>query len=68
MGVTLVSRKPRSSTSKNPTVQPRVAFEDTTFKPGFVIVKFYTRLEILGSSLLCKIDTTNGFLASSSFG
>jgi hypothetical protein len=26
------------------TVQPRDAFEDTAFKPGFEIVKLYTRL------------------------
>jgi hypothetical protein len=26
--------------SKKPTVQPRDAFDDTAFKPGFEIVKF----------------------------
>ncbi len=52
---------------KKRTVQPRDAFEVTAFKPGFEIVEFQTRLWNLSSSLLCEIDTTNGFLTSSSF-
>jgi hypothetical protein len=31
-------------TLKKRTVQPRDAFEDTAFKPGFEFVKFQTRL------------------------
>ncbi len=33
--------------------------EDTTFEPGFKIVKSYTRLQNLSCSLLCQIDITN---------
>jgi hypothetical protein len=33
-------RKPRSPLPKKRTLQPRDAFEDTAFKPGFEIVKF----------------------------
>ncbi len=60
-------KKPRSSPPKNRSVQPGDAFEDTSFKPMLEIVKFQTRLYSLSSSLLCEIDSTNGFLKSSSF-
>jgi hypothetical protein len=41
---TLSFRKPQSSLPKKRTVQPGDVFEDIAFKPGFEIVKFYTRL------------------------
>ncbi len=58
-----------SPPKKKPTVQPGDAIEDTDFKPGFEIVKSSTTvLWSPTSSLLCKIDTTSGFLISSAFG
>jgi hypothetical protein len=35
--------------------------EDTAFKPEIAMIKSQTRFESRSSSLLCKIDTTNGF-------
>ncbi len=43
------------------------AFEDIGRKPVVEPFKFLTTLYRLSSSLLCKIDSTNAFLASSSF-
>jgi hypothetical protein len=40
-------------------------FQDTTFEPGFDIVKFLTRSWCLTSLIICEIDTTRGFLISS---
>ncbi len=51
---------------KKETIQRGDAFEDTSFKSRFKDVKFWTRLYSLSSSHLCEIDSTNGFLTSSS--
>ncbi len=49
------------------TVQPGDAIKDTIFKPGVENVKYKTSFHTLTSAHLCEIETTNGFLTSSSF-
>jgi hypothetical protein len=53
-------------TPNKQTVQPEDAFEDTAFKLGLEIVRSYTRLYSLSSSLLGETDSMNGFLTLSS--